>query len=181
MIRTLRVVLLSLGPLVLLSCTTGGSGGLAPSSEARPATVTPTTMREPESVSRAIVRLDTVEQGTVQVAEAVHRPRFVSRTLPFTLKEVPRSAKLEMVVVGVEPACPLAAQPQGKTTLALNERPVSKFTLGPEGKGKAYLLAADLDPSILRVGENVLEVAGSACSFGRYEVVRFNGIVIAAE
>ena len=94
------------------------------------------------------------------------------------LSEVPKAATLDIVATGVDSACPLTGQPQGSTTLSVNKHPVTQFTLGPEGKNRAYRIRAALDTTKLRLGDNVLEITGTKCSLGRFEVVLFNGIAL---
>src|SRR2546425_642358 len=106
------------------------------------------------------------------------RPRVVSLALPFQLAEVPKTAKLEMIVSPLETACPLARQPQASTRISVNNQSVTKFTLGPDRLGQTHRVSAAIDVRLLRAGENVLQVSGAPCTLGNFEVVRFNGIAL---
>ena len=130
------------------------------------------------SFEGTLVRIDSPEQGLLRVAQRTENPSWSFLALPFRLSEVPKAATLDIVATGVDSACPLTGQPQGSTTLSVNKHPVTQFTLGPEGKNRAYRIRAALDTTKLRLGDNVLEITGTKCSLGRFEVVLFNGIVL---
>ena len=114
----------------------------------------------------------------LQIASARKSPTTLASTVTFQLASVPNPAKLEMLVTGIEPACPLHGQPQGTTELLLNGHEVTSFTLGPSGVGRTYRVAADLAPSVLKTGDNTLVLKGAPCTLGNFEVVRISDIVM---
>jgi len=69
--------------------------------------------------------------------------------------------------------------PQGQTDVLINQRPVAHWSFNYDDQGKSYRTTVEVDPKLLRVGENKLEVVGSRCRLGNFEVVRFNGITLA--
>ena len=119
--------------------------------------------------------------GPFQITSARKSPATISATLPFKLAEVPRPAKLEMLVTGIESACPLHGQPQGATALFVNDRAVSSFTLGPSGVGRTSRVMAELEPEMLRTGENTLVLKGAPCTLGNFEVVKISDIVVRSQ
>ena len=129
---------------------------------------------------RQLVRVDSREQAPIWVAAAACNPSWTHLALPFRLVEMPKTAVLEVIATGIAPACPVTGQPQGSTAISINKHSVTRFTLGPEGKGRTYGIKADLDIGTLRIGDNLLEITGTMCSLGRYEVVNFNGIALTA-
>ena len=143
-----------------------------------PARVEPITETEATTFERSLLRIDSPEQGPIQVAQARVNPSWTYLALPFRLSEVPKAATLDIVATGVESACPITGQPQGSTTISVNKHAVTRFTLGPEGKGRTHRIKADLDTTKLHVGDNVLEIAGTQCTLSRFEVVKFNGIAL---
>jgi hypothetical protein len=66
--------------------------------------------------------------------------------------------------------------PQGRTQVVINQQPVAFWSFGFNDNGNSYKTAIDIDPKVLRVGSNKLEVVGFRCNYGNFEVVRFNGI-----
>jgi len=132
------------------------------------------------SFDHAKVRIDAPDKAAFTIADARLRPRVVSLALPFQLAEVPKTAKLEMIVSPLTTACPLARQPQGSTRISLNNQPVTEFTLGPDRVGQTHRVSAAVDVRFLRAGENVLQVNGAPCTLGNFEVVQFNGIALTA-
>ena len=95
------------------------------------------------SLDHANVRIDAPDKVAFTIADARLRPQVVSLTLPFQLAEVPKAAKLEMIVSPLETACPLARQPQASTRISLNNLPVTEFTLGPDRLGRPSLGAPE--------------------------------------
>lgn len=114
----------------------------------------------------------------VQIASARKKPSTIAATLGFQLAAIPNPAKLEMLVTGIDSACPLQQQPQGATSLLVNGREVTSFTLGPSGIGRMYRVMADLDPSVLRAGDNTLVLKGAPCTLGNFEVVKISDVVV---
>ena len=114
----------------------------------------------------------------IQIASAGKDPATIAATLPFQLAEVPNPAKLEMLVSGISSACPLPTQPQGRTDLLLNGNRVKSFTLGPSGVGHTYRVMADLEPSMLKRGDNTLVIKGAPCTLGNFEVVKISDVVV---
>lgn len=114
----------------------------------------------------------------VQIASARKNPATISSTVAFRLSAIPNPAKLEMLVTGIEPACPLRGQPQGTTELLLNGHKVTSFTLGPSGVGRTYRVTADLAPSVLKAGDNTLVLQGAPCTLGYFEVVKISDVVV---
>lgn len=110
--------------------------------------------------------------GPIQIANAF------PANLVFDLQAIPTAAKLEILVTGVLAACALPSEPQGRTNLLLNGRDVSSFTLGPSGEGRTYRVVADLEPAVLRVGRNSIVLQGAPCSYGKFEQVRINDVVV---
>jgi hypothetical protein len=117
----------------------------------------------------------------IQISSSRKDPATVAATLPFQLQTVPNPARIEMLVTGVSSACPLTTQPQGATELIINGKRVSSVTLGPSGVGYSHRISADLEPAILRPGENTLVLKGTPCALGNFEVVRINDIVVGAK
>ena len=117
----------------------------------------------------------------LQIASARKSPGTIVATLPFQLTEVPRPAKLEMLVTGIASACPLVGQPQGATALIVNGRDVTSFTLGPSGVGHTSRIVADLDPAVLKTGENTLVLRGAPCTLGNFEVVKISDVVVRSQ
>ena len=91
---------------------------------------------------------------------------------------VPNPAKLEMLVTGIDSACPLPNLPQGSTDLLVNGNRVTSFTLGPSGIGHTYRVIADLEPSMLKRGDNTLVLKGAPCTLGNFEVVKISDVII---
>ena len=114
----------------------------------------------------------------LQIVSAQKDPSAIAATLPFQLSEIPNPAKLEMLVTGISPACPLPTQPQGSTELLVNGRQVKSFTLGPSGIGQTYRVMADIEPSMLKRGDNTLVIKGAPCTLGNFEVVKISDIVV---
>lgn len=114
----------------------------------------------------------------LQIASTRKSPTTISSTVAFRLAAIPNPAKLEMLVTGVEPACPLRGQPQGTTELLLNGHEVTSFTLGPSGVGRTYRVAADLVPSVLKAGDNTLVLKGAPCTLGNFEVIKISDVVV---
>ena len=114
----------------------------------------------------------------LQIASARKDPSTIAATLPFQLVEIPNPAKLEMLVTGISPACPLLTNPQGSTELLVNGRQVTSFTLGPSGVGHTYRVMADLEPSMLKRGDNTLVLKGAPCKLGNFEVVKSSDVVV---
>ena len=119
-------------------------------------------------------------RGPIRVAAAAANPSWTHVALPFRLPEVPKAATHDIIAIGIAPACPITSQPQGPTTIFVNKLAVTRFTIGPEGTGRTHRIKAGLDTTKLRVGDNVLEITGTMCTLGRYEVVNFNGIALTA-
>jgi len=115
-----------------------------------------------------------------QIANARKAPSTIASTLSFQLPVVPNPAKLEMLVTGIESACPLEGQPQGATSLLVNGREVTSFTLGPSGIGRSYRVTAALEPTVLKAGSNTLVLKGAPCTLGNFEVVRISDVVVRA-
>jgi len=113
-----------------------------------------------------------------QIASARRNPSTIASTLTFQLPVVPNPAKLEMLVTGIDSACPLAGQPQGATSLLVNGREVTSFTLGPSGIGLTYRVTADLEPTVLKPGSNTLVLKGAPCTLGLFEVVKISDVVV---
>lgn len=113
-----------------------------------------------------------------QIASARRAPSTIASTLTFQLAVVPNPAKLEMLVTGIDSACPLDSQPQAATSLLVNGRDVTSFTLGPSGIGRTYRVTADLEPSVLKAGDNTLVLKGAPCRLGNFEVVKISDIVV---
>ncbi len=113
-----------------------------------------------------------------QIASARKGPATIASTLAFQLAVVPNPAKLEMLVTGIKSACPLDNQPQGATALLVNGREVTSFTLGPSGIGRTYRVTADLEPSVLKPGNNTLVLKGAPCRLGNFEVVKVSDVVV---
>ena len=114
----------------------------------------------------------------LQIASARKSPTTIASTLAFRLATVPDPARLEMLVTGIEPACPLHGQPQGTTELLLNGHAVTSFTLGPSGIGRTYRIAADLAPAVLKAGDNALVLKGAPCTLGNFEVVKISDVLV---
>ncbi len=68
--------------------------------------------------------------------------------------------------------------PQGRTDVLINQKPIAHWSFSYDDQGKSYRTTVDVDPKLLRVGENKLEVVGSRCRFGKFEVVKFNAITL---
>lgn len=115
---------------------------------------------------------------SMQSAAEIHNAQPASFILD--LATVPNPARLEMLVTGVVSACSLAEDPQGSTALIVNGRNITSFTLGPAGEGRTYRIESDLDPSLLRIGRNTLAFQGSPCSYGKFEQIKINDIVVRA-
>ena len=113
-----------------------------------------------------------------QIASARKSPSTIASTLAFQLPVVPNPAKLEMLVTGIDSACPLASNPQGATSLLVNGREVTSFTLGPSGIGHTYRVTADLEPTVLKAGGNTLVLKGTPCTLGNFEVVKISDVVV---
>ena len=114
----------------------------------------------------------------LQIASARKNPSTIASTVVFRLAAVPNPAKLELLVTGIEPACPLHGQPQGVTELLLNGHEVTSLTLGPSGIGRTYRVAADLAPSALKAGDNTLVLKGAPCTLGNFEVVKISDVIV---
>ena len=117
-------------------------------------------------------------KAPIEVPDARSGPRVIISTLAFRLQQVPNPARLEMLVTGITSACPLDGYPQGATSLIVNGRDVSVFTLGPSGVGHTSRVTADLDPAVLKIGDNSLTVKGLPCTLGNFEVVRISDVVV---
>lgn len=113
-----------------------------------------------------------------QVPSARRGPSTIASTLAFQLPVVPNPAKLELLVTGIDSACPLEGEPQGSTTLLVNGHEVTSFSLGPSGIGRTYRVTADLEPTALKAGSNTLVLKGAPCTLGIFEVVRINDVVV---
>ena len=83
-----------------------------------------------------------------------------------------------MLVTGIDSACRLASQPQGATSLLVNGREVTFFTLGPSGIGHTYRVTADLEPTVLKAGSNTLVLKGTPCTLGYFEVVKISDVIV---
>ncbi|MGH6802552.1 MAG: hypothetical protein ACREC3_04205 [Methyloceanibacter sp.] len=114
----------------------------------------------------------------LQIASARKAPSTIASTVAFQLPAVPNPAKLELLVTGIEAACPLDGQPQGATELLVNGRDIASFTLGPSGIGRSHRVTANLEPSVLKAGENTLVLKGAPCTLGNFEVVKVSDVVV---
>ncbi|MDP2603145.1 MAG: hypothetical protein Q8S00_11200 [Deltaproteobacteria bacterium] len=114
----------------------------------------------------------------LQIASARKNPSTIASTVAFQLAAVPNPAKLEMLVTGIESACPLHGQPQGATELLVNGHQVTSLTLGPSGIGRTYRVTADLAPSVLKAGDNTLVLKGAPCTLGNFEVVKISDVIV---
>lgn len=120
-----------------------------------------------------------LQQEPFSVAED-RRSLQAYKLLTFDLPEVPKTAKLELLMTVVSYACGLKPSlPQGETYIKVNQGPVAYFSFSYHDQGKSYRTSVDVDPTLLRVGQNQLEIVGSRCQYGFFEVVRFNGIALA--
>ena len=116
--------------------------------------------------------------SSVRIASSRMNPSTIAATLAFQLAEIPNPAKLEMLVTGIDSACPLPNLPQGSTDLLVNGHRVTSFTLGPSGIGHIYRVMADLEPSMLKRGDNTLVLKGLPCTLGNFEVVKISDVVV---
>jgi hypothetical protein len=120
-------------------------------------------------------------QAPFTVAEtrkALEAHKFIA----FQLSEIPQAPQLEVVMTVVTYACAVKpGLPQGQTRVLINNRPVAQWSFAYADQGKSYQTTIDIDPTLLRIGENRLEVIGYRCSYGNFEVVRFHGIALAAK
>lgn len=120
-----------------------------------------------------------LEQEPFSVAED-RKSLQAYRLITFDLPEVPKTAKLELVMTVVSYACGVKpGLPQGQTNISVNQKPVAYFSFSYLDQGQSYRTSVDVDPTFLRVGQNQLEIVGSRCKYGFFEVVRFNGIALA--
>lgn len=102
------------------------------------------------------------------------------KLIPFNVSEVPKTPKLDILMTVVTYACAIKpGLPQGQTRVLVNQTPVAQWSFAYEDQGKTYRTLIDIDPKLLKIGENRLEVVGERCSLGNFEVVRFNGIALA--
>ena len=102
------------------------------------------------------------------------------KLITFNLTKVPTATRLDIVMTVVTYACATKpGLPQGRTDVLINQQPVAYWSFSYGDQGKSYRTAIDVDPKVLRVGENTLEVVGSRCQLGNFEVVRFNGMTLA--
>lgn len=102
------------------------------------------------------------------------------KLITFNLAEVPKAARLDIVMTVVTYACAIKpGLPQGQTDVRINEQPAAHWSFNYDDQGKSYRTTVEVDPKLLRVGENKLEVVGSRCQLGNFEVVRFNSITLA--
>jgi hypothetical protein len=104
----------------------------------------------------------------------------VSATFAFQLEQIPKSAKLEVLLTGIKSACPKANQPQGSAEILVNGSKVQSFSLGPAGVGKSHRIAANLEPAVLKK-QNTVEVKGKVCEAGNYEEVKIGEVVVRSE
>ena len=99
--------------------------------------------------------------------------------ITFELTEIPKAPRLEAVMTVVTYACALKpGLPQGQTRILINRKAVADWSFAYSDNGKSYRTAFDIDPKLLRVGENKLEIVGYRCSYGNLDVVRFHGIAL---
>lgn len=129
------------------------------------------------------------EPGHVVLHDLKEKPFTVAETrasvqayklITFNLAEVPKAAQLNIVMTVVTYACAIKpGLPQGQTEILINQQPLAHWSFSYDDQGKSYRTTVGVDPKLLRVGENKLEVVGSRCRLGNFEVVRFNGITLA--
>lgn len=169
-------------PLVLVSfCVLTGTAILLGS-----CSITPSPELEPIVLGRSV---DLKGQGRTVVLHDLQQPPFLVaenrkgtvayKALTFELSEVPKTAHLDILMTVVTYACATKpGLPQGRTNVQVNQQPVASWSFGYADQGKSYRTRIDLDAKSLRVGQNKLEIVGSVCLFGNFEVVRFNGIAL---
>ncbi|MFQ5882699.1 MAG: hypothetical protein ACE5I9_09550 [Candidatus Methylomirabilales bacterium] len=129
------------------------------------------------------------QEGRLVIHGLSHEPFVIAenrtaaqayKLLSFQLSQIPNAAKLEVIMTVKTYACGLKpGLPQGETHFLINQHPVTFFSFDYDDNGKTYRTVIDLDPKLLRVGQNKLEVVGQRCLYGFFEVVRFNGIALA--
>ena len=100
------------------------------------------------------------------------------QVLMFDLAEIPNAPRLEvfMTVVGV--ACGIMPGPLALTSVLVNGKAVAEWSFEWVNVGKSYRTNIDIDPKLLRLGKNKLEVVGRQCARGKFDVVRFHGIAL---
>lgn len=130
-------------------------------------------------VQKNQVVIQSLDRAPFTVAEKRNSVQ-AHKAITFDLTEIPKSARLEAAMTVVMYAC--AAKPglpQGQTHVLINQHQVAYWSFSHSDNGNSYRTAIDIDPKILRVGQNKLEVVGYRCSYGNFEVVRFNAIGLA--
>ncbi len=101
------------------------------------------------------------------------------KLITFDLAEVPKAPRLDIVLTVVTYACAIKpGLPQGHTRMLINQKPVAEWSFSYDDQGKSYRTTIDVEPQLLRVGKNKLEVVGSPCRLGNFEVVKFHGITL---
>jgi hypothetical protein len=101
------------------------------------------------------------------------------KLITLELSEIPKAPRLEVIMTVVTYACATKpGLPQGQTRILINRKAVAEWSFAYRDQGKSYRTAFDIDPKLLRVGENKLEIIGYRCSYGNFEVVRFHGIAL---
>lgn len=128
----------------------------------------------------AIVTIqDPSKPAFVVAADRFKGPAY--QMMEFDLKTVPPAPRLDVLIHVVTYSCGLKpGLPQGKTVVTVNQQPVTQFSFGVTDNGMFYQTSIDIDPKVLRVGTNRLEVTGYQCQYGFFEVTRFNGIALSS-
>lgn len=112
------------------------------------------------------------------VAEWQRAGGQAQQVLMFDLAEIPNAPRLEvfMTVVGV--ACGTIPGPLALTSVLVNGKAVAEWSFEWVNVGKSYRTNIDIDPKLLRLGKNKLEIVGYRCARGKFDVVRFHGIAL---
>ncbi len=166
----IRCILMGFSTALLVSCAAS-----APSPKLEPVHSASTV---PQHGDRDLV-VHGLHQEPFTVAETRHALQ-AHKLITFELSKVPEAARLEVVMTVITYACATKpGLPQGQTSVLINQRAVAQWSFAYDDQGKSYRTAIDIDPKLLRVGENKLEVVGYRCSYGNFEVVRFHGIALA--
>ena len=148
-----------------------------PSPELRPIDLTQAVPFSP----KGDVIVHDVQQEPFSVAEkrgALQAHKLIS----FELSAVPEAPRIEVALTVVQYACGLKpGLPQGKTRVLINDEAVAQWSFSIADNGRSYETDFPVDPKLLRVGKNDLEIVGERCTYGNFEIVRFHGIATASK
>jgi hypothetical protein len=106
------------------------------------------------------------------------RAGAAQQVLMFDLAEIPNAPRLEVFMTVVMVACGLMPGPLGTTSVLVNGKAVAEWSFATGDIGKSYRTNLDIDPKLLRLGKNKLEIVGYRCARGKFDVVRFHGIAL---